>query len=36
VNAVASAANGLARDRLLLNEDVQGYIKKAQIAPVGH
>jgi len=36
VNAVASAANGLARDRLLLDEDVQGYIKKAQIAPVGH
>jgi Alpha/beta hydrolase domain len=35
VDAVAAAANGLARDRLLLEEDVQAYMKKAQDAPVG-
>ena len=35
VNAVAAAAHGLARDRLLLEEDVPAYVKKAQDAPVG-
>src|SRR5271154_3109987 len=35
VDAVAAAANGLARDRLLLEEDVAAYVKKAQDAPVG-
>jgi hypothetical protein len=35
VNAVATAASGLARDCLLLEEDVQAYIKKAEAAAVG-
>ncbi len=35
VNAVAAAANGLVHDRLLLEEDVPAYVKKAQDAPVG-
>jgi hypothetical protein len=35
VNAVAAAAHGLVRDRLLLEEDVPAYVKKAQDAPVG-
>ena len=35
VNAVTSAANGLAQDRLLLEEDVQAYVKKAQTTTVG-
>jgi Alpha/beta hydrolase domain len=35
VNAVTAAANGLARDRLLLEEDAQAYAKKAQAAAVG-
>ena len=35
VNAVAAAANGLVRDRLLLEEDVPAYVKKAQDTPVG-
>ena len=36
VNAVAAVANGLARDRLLLDEDVQAYVNKARNAPVGN
>jgi hypothetical protein len=36
VKAVTSAANGLARDRLLLEEDVQVYVKKAQTSSVGN
>jgi hypothetical protein len=32
---VAAAANGLVRDRLLLEEDVRAYVKKAQDALVG-
>ncbi|MGD0107133.1 MAG: alpha/beta hydrolase domain-containing protein [Rhodopila sp.] len=36
VNAVAAAANALARDRLLLDEDVQAYVKKAQDTSVGN
>jgi alpha/beta hydrolase family protein len=35
VNAVGAAANALARDRLMLGEDVQAYMKKAQDAPIG-
>jgi hypothetical protein len=35
VNAVAAAAHGLVRDRLMLEEDVPAYVKKAQDAPVG-
>jgi hypothetical protein len=35
VDAVAAAANALARDRPLLEEDVPAYVKKAQDAPVG-
>ena len=35
VNAVASAANQLGRDRLLLDEDVQAYVKKAETTSVG-
>jgi hypothetical protein len=35
VNAVTKAANGLAQDRLLLEEDVQAYVKKAQTTTVG-
>jgi hypothetical protein len=35
VDAVAAAAHGLVRDRLLLEEDVPAYVKKAQDAPVG-
>jgi Alpha/beta hydrolase domain len=34
VAAVASVANGLARDRLLLDEDVQRYVAAAQAASV--
>jgi hypothetical protein len=34
VNSVASAAKRLAADRLLLDEDVQAYISKAQMTPV--
>jgi hypothetical protein len=36
VNAVAAVANGLARDRLLLDEDVQAYVNRARNAPVGN
>ena len=36
VNAVAAVANQLARDRLLLDEDVRAYVKKAQNAPIGN
>jgi len=35
VSAVAAAANALARDRLMLDEDVQAYAQKAQAAPIG-
>jgi hypothetical protein len=35
VNAVSAAANALARDRLLLPEDVEAYVKKAQDSPIG-
>jgi hypothetical protein len=35
VNAVAAAAGNLKRDRLLLNEDVDATVRKAQEAPVG-
>jgi Alpha/beta hydrolase domain len=35
VNAAAAAANGLVRDRLLLEEDAPATVKKAQDAPVG-
>jgi hypothetical protein len=34
VSAVASVANGLAREQLLLDEDVQAYITKARITSV--
>jgi hypothetical protein len=34
VNSVASAAKRLAADRLLLDEDVQAYVSKAQMTPV--
>jgi Alpha/beta hydrolase domain len=34
VSKVGAAAAGLARDRLLLEEDVQAYVKKAQAAPL--
>ena len=36
VNAVVAVANGLARDRLLLDEDVQAYVNKARNASVGN
>ncbi len=36
VNGVAAVANQLARDRLLLDEDVQAYVKKGQNTPVGN
>jgi hypothetical protein len=36
VNAVAAAAKALARDRLLLDEDVEAYLRKAQNASVGN
>jgi hypothetical protein len=36
VNAVTAAATRLASDRLLLNEDVQAYVRKAQSTPVGN
>jgi len=36
VNAVAAAANGLARDRLLLDEDVPAYVNKARNSQVGN
>jgi hypothetical protein len=35
VNAVAAAAGNLGRDRLLLDEDVDAVVRKAQDAPVG-
>jgi len=35
VNAVSAAANALARDRLLLPEDVEAYVKKAQDSAIG-
>jgi Alpha/beta hydrolase domain len=34
VSKVAAAANSLARDRLLLGEDVAAYVKKAEAAPL--
>jgi hypothetical protein len=34
VEKVTAAADGLARDRLLLEEDVAAYVKKAQAAPL--
>jgi hypothetical protein len=36
VNGVAAVANQLARDRLLLDEDVQAYVQKGQNTPVGN
>jgi hypothetical protein len=36
VNAVTAAANRLASDRLLLNEDVQAYVRKARNTPIGN
>jgi hypothetical protein len=36
VNAVAAVANRLARDHLLLDEDVLAYVKNAQAASVGN
>jgi len=36
VNAVAAAADGLRRERLLLDEDVRAYVDKAKDTPVGH
>ena len=36
VNRVAAVATGLARDRLLLDEDVQSYVSKAQNTSVGN
>jgi hypothetical protein len=36
VDAVIAAAKGLAQDRLLLNEDILAYEKKAQSTPVGN
>jgi hypothetical protein len=35
VDAVTAAANGLVRDRLLLEMDAEAYVKKAQAAAVG-
>jgi hypothetical protein len=35
VDSVATAANGLVHDRLLLEEEASAYVKKAQDAPVG-
>jgi hypothetical protein len=35
VSAVARAANGLHRERLLLDEDVQSYIEAASESSVG-
>ena len=35
VNAVTAAANGLAQQRLLLPEDVDAYVKRAQDSQVG-
>jgi len=35
VTAVANAANGLKNARLLLDEDVQAYVKKAEDSNVG-
>jgi hypothetical protein len=35
VNAVSATANGLARDRLLLQEDVDAYVKKARDSAIG-
>ena len=34
VSKVTAAANGLARDRLLTEEDVAAYVKKAQATPL--
>jgi alpha/beta hydrolase family protein len=36
VNAVTSVADGLVHDRLLLEEDAQAYVRKAQTTPVGN
>jgi hypothetical protein len=36
VNAITAVANGLARDRFLLDEDVLAYVKKAQATPIGN
>jgi len=36
VNAVAAAANRLASERLLLDEDVQAYVRKAQNTLIGN
>ena len=36
VNAVTAAANRLASERLLLEDDVQAYVKKAESTPVGN
>ncbi len=36
VDAVMAAANALARDRFLLDEDVQAYVKKAADTTVGN
>ncbi|HEY7299677.1 MAG TPA: alpha/beta hydrolase domain-containing protein [Xanthobacteraceae bacterium] len=36
VNRVTAAAEALVRDRLLLDEDVAAYVRKAQNAPVGN
>jgi Alpha/beta hydrolase domain len=36
VSAVAAVANVLAHDRLLLDEDVSAYVKKAQATSVGN
>ncbi len=36
VNAVTSVANGLVRDRLLLEEDAKAYVTKAQTTSVGN
>ena len=34
MSKVNAAAAGLARDRLLLDEDAAAYVKKAQAAPL--
>ena len=36
MNGVAAAVEALARDRLLLDEDVQAYVNKARNTPVGN
>ena len=35
VNAVRTAANGLKAQRLLLDEDVQAYVQRAEASQVG-